>query len=121
MPTLVPHTHTFGSETWEVKRVHLDAEWQPLVDEKGRAVHGYALIEETPAHMLGRVLEASFSRWTIGSKAFGVKLIATRDGKSFGAIPRTTWHATREEALAFAKKALSQQGKRYAKKYGAKS
>jgi hypothetical protein len=111
----------FGEETWEERRERLDAEWQPLVDEKRRKVHGYAHIEEIPAHLLGRVLHDGYSRWTVPDKAFGVKLIATRDGVGFGAIPRMTWHATREEALAYARKALVQQGKRYAKKYGAAS
>jgi hypothetical protein len=111
----------FGGETWEEKRERLDAEWQPLVDAKHRKVHGYAHIEEIPAHLLGRELRDVYSCWTVPDKAFGVKLIATRDGAGFGAIPRTTWHATREEALAYARKALVQQGKHYAKKYGAAS
>jgi hypothetical protein len=121
LKTLEPHSHTFGGETWEVQRTRLDAEWKPLVDEKGRQVHGYAIVEETPATLLGRVLKEGYSSWTIPAKAFGIQLIATRDGKTFGAIPRTTYYATREEALAYAAKALIQQGKRYAKKYGASS
>jgi hypothetical protein len=111
----------FGGETWEEKRERLDAEWAPLVDEKHRKVHGWAHIEETPAHLLGRELRDGSMCWTLPTKAFGVKLIATRDGAGFGAIPRTTWYATREEAIAYARKALVQQGKRYAKKYGGAS
>jgi hypothetical protein len=121
MKTLEPSKHTFGDVTWEVTRERLDAEYAPLIDEKNRKVHGWAHIEELPQHMLGRVLQDAWSSRTIGTKAFGVKLIATRDGYGFGAIPRTTWYATREEALVFARKALVQQGKRYMKKYGAKS
>lgn len=112
---------TFGGETWEIKRERLDAEWQPLVDEKNRRVHGWAHIEELPARMLGRTLEEGSSRLTLGTKAFGVQIIATRDGLGFGALPPTTRYATRDEALAYARRALAQQGKRYAKKYGAKS
>ncbi len=121
MTSLEPRVRTFGGETWTEQRSRLDAEWAPLVDEKKRKVHGWALIEETPAHLLGRLLQDGSVHWTLPAKAFGVQLIATRDGMGFGAIPRTTWHATREEAIAYAKKALVQQGKRYAKKYGAKS
>ena len=118
---LQPSIHKFGGETWEVKRERLDAEWAPLVDEKKRKVHGWAHIAEIPAHMRGRVLEDGSMRQSIGTKAFGVRLIATRDGNGFGASPPTTWYATREEALAYAQKALVQQGKRYAKKYGSAS
>lgn len=118
---LQPQSRQFGGETWEVKRERLDAEWAPLLDEKNRKVHGYAHIEEIPANMLGRTLKESYTTENLSDKAFGVKLIATRDGKSFGAIARTTRYATREEALAGARKALVQQGKRYAKKYGGAS
>jgi len=118
---LPPRARKFGDETWEEKRFRLDAEWPPLVDEKHRQVHGYAHVEEIPAHLLGRELRDGSVHWTVPDKAFGVKLIATRDGAGFGAIPRTTWHATREAAITYAKKALAQQGKRYAKKYGATS
>lgn len=120
LTSLKPQVHKSCGETWEVARERLDAEWLPLVDEKGRTVHGYAIVEEIPAHMLGRVLvDGSFSQ-TIGTKAFGVTIVATRNGKAFGASPRTTRYATREEAIASAQKALVQQGKRYAKKYGDK-
>lgn len=120
MKVLEPHTRKFGDETWEEHRFRLDAEWAPLVDEKRRKVHGYAHVEEIPARLLGRAFVDGSTHWTVPDKAFGVKLIATRDGVGFGAIPRTTWHATREEAIAYARKALAQQGKRYAKKYGAR-
>jgi hypothetical protein len=118
---LQPSIEKFGRETWEVKRMRLDAEWAPLVDEKNRKVHGWAHIEEIPARMLGRVLESGSTRWTLSSKPFGVQLIATRDNKGFGASPPTTWYATREDALAGARKALVRQGRRYAKKYGGAS
>jgi hypothetical protein len=117
---LAPRVRTFGGETWEEKRARLDAEWEPLVDEKKRKVHGWAHIEEIPAHLLGRVLSEGSVHRAIGYMAFGVQLIATRDGMGFGASPRTTWYATREAAIAYARKALAQQGKRYAKKYGVK-
>ena len=116
---LESRTRTFNGETWEERHERLDAEWSPLVDEKRRKVHGYAHIEEIPVHMLGRELRNDFSCCTLSSKPFGVQIVATRDGAGFGASPPTTWHATREEALAYAQKALVQQGKRYAKKYGA--
>ena len=119
---LEPSSRTFGSETWEVKRERLDAAWKPLVDEKGRKVHSWALVEETPPHMLGRVLVHEHTIYqtamVINAKAFGVQIITTRDGKNFGRVYSTAWHATREEALAYAKKALVQQGKRYVEKYG---
>lgn len=118
---LPPLVRTYGGETWEEKRERLDADWQPLYDEKHRKVHGWAHIEEIPAHMLGRELRDGSCGLTLASKAFGVKLIATRDGLGFGALPRTTWHGTRDEALSYARKALAQQGKRYAKKYGGAS
>jgi hypothetical protein len=117
---LQPSVHKFN-ETWEVKRMRLDAEWKPLVDDKNRKVHGWAHIEEIPANMLGRVLVQGSSQTTISSKPLGVQLIATRDGRGFGAIARTTWYSTYEDALAGARKALVQQGKRYAKKYGTSS
>jgi hypothetical protein len=120
LTSLKPQVHKGCGETWEVARERLDAEWLPLADEKGRTVHGYAIVEEIPVHMLGRVIvEGSFSQ-ALGTKAFGVSIIATRDGKAFGASPRTTRYATREEAITSAQKALVQQGKRYAKKYGDK-
>ena len=122
---LEPSSRTFGSETWEVKRERLDAAWKPLVDEKGRKVHGWALIEETPPHVLGRVLVNEHGSYPTAmvininaNKPFSVQLIATRDGKNFGRVYSTAWCATREEALAYAKKALIQQGKLYKKKYG---
>ena len=118
---LQPSVHKFGGETWEVTRVRLNAEWAPLIDEKRRKVHGWAHISEIPARMLGRELADGSMRMTIHTKAFGVQLIATRDGMGFGASPPTTWYATREEALAGARKSLVQQGKRYAKKYGGAS
>ena len=46
-------------------------------------------------------------------------LIATRDGGTFGAIPRETAHATRELAHAHAVRALRRQGERYARKFEA--
>ena len=115
---LPSRVRNLGGETWEEKRFRLDAEWKPLLDEKRRWVHGYAHVEEIPAHLLGRELRDSYTCRTVPSEAFGVTIIATRDGASFGTISRTTWHATREEALTYARKALVQQGKRYAKKYG---
>lgn len=115
---LQPSIEKFGGETWEVKRMRLDAEWAPLVDEKNRKVHGWALIEEIPARMLGWTLENGLMSLHISSKPFGVQLIATRDNKGFGASPPTIRYATREDALAGARKALVRQGRRYAKKYG---
>jgi len=113
--------HRFGHDTWEVKRERLDAEWTPLVDEKRRKVHGWACVEEVPPHMLGRTIDHGTARLIFSAKPFSVQLIATRDGQGFGAFSAQTWYATREEALAHARKALVQQGKRYAKKYGGAS
>lgn len=119
---LKPSTHEFNNETWVVKAQRLDPEWSPLTDEKGRKVHGWARIEETPAHMLGRVLSSGvFGKLTISDKAFEVRLVSTRDGKAFGAYHHGTHYATREEAINAARKGLVQQGKRYAKKYGGAS
>ena len=118
---LEPRVNTFGSETWTEKRERLDAEWEPLIDEKRRKVHGWALISEVPANMLDRTLTNGPMRWIIGPKAFRVLLVATRDGEEFGALPRTTGHATHEEAIKYARAALAQQGRRYSKKYGTRS
>jgi hypothetical protein len=115
---LQPGTRRFGNETWETRRERLDAEWTPLVDEKNRRVHGQAFIEETPAHMLGREIHDGSCRMTIDSRPFGVRLVATRDDKAFGALARTTRHATHTEALRAAQRGLTAQGNRYAKKYG---
>ena len=115
------YQRSFGGETWEVTRYRVDAEWQPLTDEKGRKVHGYAVIEQIPERMLGKSLKDSYSNLTIGDKAFGVRIYATRNGTTFGAMPATTSYATLDEAVAHTKKALVQQGKRYAKKYGGAS
>jgi len=124
MTTTIPlatRVHKFDDKTWEERRERLDAEYAPYTDDKGRKVHGWACISETPAHMLGLTLVSKHGmRWMIGSKPFTVELVATRDGKGFGALPRRTSYATREEALAHARSALVAQGKRYAKKFGAK-
>lgn len=82
-------------------------------------MHGFAVISETPAHLLGQTLrEGSCSR-TFGTKPFHVELVATRNGKAFGALPRVTAHDDRDAALEHARRALVQQGKRYAKKHAA--
>jgi hypothetical protein len=112
------YERSFGGETWEVTRYRLTAEWQPLTDEKGRKVHGYAIIEQIPERMLGKSLKDGYSNLTIGDKAFRVRIYATRNGADFGAMPSSTAYATLSEAIAHTKKALAQQGKRYAKKYG---
>lgn len=110
---------SFGVETWKVVCERVEPEYATLRDDKGRVVHGYAVVSETPAHMLGCTLHSPHGvTLTVPSLPFKVALIATRDGARFGAIPRSTWHATREEALAHARKALAAQGKRYAKKFG---
>lgn len=117
--TMTKRSHTFGGVTWETTTERITAEWIPLTDEKGRTVHGYATLTEIPADMLGRTLtETSWNgRYTISTKAFAVEIHATRNGERFGALPRTTHYATREEALAHVAKALAAQGARYAKKY----
>jgi hypothetical protein len=115
---LQPGLHKFGDETWETKRERLDAEWTALVDERNRMVHGCAFIEETPAHMLGREIFDGSCRMTIDVRPFSVQLVATRDNKAFGSLARPIRYATREEALAAARRGLSAQGKRYTKKYG---
>ncbi len=113
--------HVMGDDSWEVARERIDAAWFPMVDAKGRVVHGYAVISETPSHVLGRTLKSKSgsTSWNLGTLPFRVALIATRDGGTFGAIPRETAHATRELAHAHAIRALRQQGKRYARKFGA--
>jgi hypothetical protein len=121
MSNLIPlpsRKHSFGGETWQENRYRLDAEWSALTDEKNRRVHGYAVIGETPADMLGRELTQDRSHLRTGTRAFTVEIIATRDSYAFGAMPRVMSFATLEEAMAHARKALVQQGKRYAKKFG---
>lgn len=108
-----------GVETWIETRERLDAEWAPLRDERGRVVHGHAIITETPAEMCGRDLKDTYSTLRIHAP-FSVSIIATRDGAAFGAIPRSTGHLSRESALEHARRALALQGKRYARKYGAR-
>lgn len=107
-----------GGGFFTVKRYRIDATYAPLTDEKGRQVHGYAIIEEFPHEVLGRSLKYKYMTWNVSSDAFGVTTIATRDGKSFGASPRTTRYRTIELAVAGATTSLAQQGKRYGKKYG---
>lgn len=107
-----------GGGFFTVKRYRIDAAYAPLTDEKGREVHGYAIIEEFPPEILGRTLKYAHYTWNVSQDAFGVETIATRNGKSFGAIPRTTRYSTIELAIAGATKSLVQQGKRYGKKYG---
>lgn len=105
---------------WESKRERLDADWRAVRDQYKRVVHGYAVITETPAEIVGRVFRSEWgSTMTMSSLPFSVSIYATRDSRGFGAIPRATSHATREEAVAHARRALAQQGKRYTKKFGA--
>src|SRR5258708_1349386 len=119
--TTEPHSfelrqRSHGDERWTETREFLDAEWAPLLDEKRRQVHGYAVITETPGEMVGRDLISYYHDRKIGdlkpgfrlriNLPFSVAIIATRDGSAFGAIPRSTGHDTRELALVYARKAL---------------
>ncbi len=120
MSNLIPlpsRKHSFGGETWQENRYRLDAEWSALTDEKNRRVHGYAVIGETPPHLLGRHLQERNTHLAFGTLGFSVSIIATRNDVAFGAIPSMSMHATLESAVAYARKALVQQGKRYARKF----
>jgi hypothetical protein len=117
---LPPRDRQHGDVRWTETRELLDADWEPLRDEKRREVHGYAIITQTPAEMLGRELRDRYSILRFGTQPFHVSIYAVRNGIRFGAIPRSTAHETRELALEHARRALALQGKRYARKYGAR-
>jgi hypothetical protein len=98
-----------------------------LVDEKGRAVGGFASISKEPRYRGswvakyapdGTYLETVHVRGEI--LGYEVEIRATRDGETYGASPRSTYYGTPEAALAAAMKGLAAQAKRYAKKYAAK-
>lgn len=81
---------------------------------------GYAIISEIPVRLLGRTLTDRWgSRITFRSTPLGVRIHATRDGSDFGASPGSTGYETRELAIAGAIRGLADQGKRYARKFGA--
>jgi hypothetical protein len=120
--TVTKRTHTIGNVTWETTNERIVATYAPLTDEKCRIVHGYAVLTETPADMLGRTLTTQWGTTVaFGDKAFRVRIFATRNGENFGANPSATVYATRAEAVAHAHKALTAQGVRYAKKYAKKA
>jgi len=77
----------------------LDAE-HGLWDAKGRGVGGHARILHTPG-------------------CFAVSIFATRNGQTYGAIPRSTEYTTLDEAMSAGERGLEAQRKRYTKKYGA--
>lgn len=133
----VTSTGCYGdpTRTWE----KLTIEDYGLRDEKGRTVGGYAHIQKT--QLLARIATDGtliFPTWVkdpVGHNgtwryddgaaaadaahivAFDVEIRATRNGATFGAIPRSTYYATIEQARVAARKGLDNQRKRYAKKY----
>lgn len=102
-----------------VSTTRIEAAYPALVDAKGRCVSGYAIVTEYAASDVGTVVTEGMVTHRGPALPFVVKTYATRDGKQFGAsFPRGTVYATREEALAGARKSLVTQGRRYAKTFG---
>lgn len=85
-----------------------------LRDEKGRAVGGRVIVRGPWTPSAGQYA---------GRRIFTLYVYATRNGEDYGATPTkaSAVVSTLEEAATAAEKALVAQGKRYAKKYGARS
>ena len=94
-----------------------------LVDAKGRAIGGEAILKKLEADEIDPVA-AGYSWYysTADKKAPGeykLFVYATRNGVGYGASPRGTFYKTAEAALVAAEKALVAQGKRYARTFPA--
>ena len=82
--------------TWQCETVDYG-----LADARGRSIGGYATIDHG----------SNFRN----KDAFYLSVRATRDGQSFGALPRPTEYKTLELAKAGAAKKIAEAQKRYAK------
>lgn len=87
----------------------IDADYG-LVDYKGRAIGGRAVIGKSPD-----------VAWDpdIGSRGHRCQTQATRAGHPFGVASFNTYHASVADAEAYAQRQLAAQHKRFAKRYGA--
>jgi hypothetical protein len=92
-----------------------------IVDTKGRAIGGYASIRSNPVNEKGKHVAYSDEPLPIVKVEYDLEIRATRNDKTFGAIPRRTTYDTLEAAQAAAVGKLIEQGKRYAKQAGAKA
>jgi hypothetical protein len=99
----------------------VESEWS-FVDEKGRKVSGGVSVFEHVRSVQLRDANGSacYEREYFKTGSWSVNVKAYRNNERFGALTRDTTFATLAEAQAAAVSKLAEQGKRYAKKYGAK-
>lgn len=101
-----PYTNWPDRPRWVISAEH------GIVDEKGRAVGGFAVVSECRRWSIARSDYEFVEGWE-------VRILATRNGNIYGsAFPRPSKYPTLDEAKAAAERGLAAQGRRYAKKYG---
>lgn len=105
-----PHSEKVTSSRFRLAGKH------QLRDEKGRDIGGVASITRPEDHGYNRYNTANERTKYEGKWMLDVH--ATRNGKTFGASQRGTFHATLDDAKRAGVKLLKAQRDRYAKKLG---
>lgn len=88
-----------------------------IIDNKGRAV-GQMLIKWSENIVADKDSGYSVNSKWVGKIRFAFRPQATRDGKSFGAIAKTSYFETEAARDEYAEKASAQALRRFEKKFG---
>jgi len=116
--TLTHPTAYDSSRTYDVLYSHSNTVEHGVVDAKGRAIGGFAVVRSEPLNAKGESVFWSREPLPVVRTEYRLEICATRNGKSFGAIRRPTKYDTLEAAQAAAVGKLIEQGKRYIKQFG---